>query len=80
MDGDAPRTADEVRRFLDAWIVQRRLRLGRGRDGLVVGVTLFLGTTAVARQLLAAPAAGRPLERGMALAQRTRVAVRRLRR
>lgn len=49
-------------------------------DGLVASVTLSFDTTTVARQLLAAPPAGSPLERGIALAQRARVAARRLRR
>lgn len=47
------------------------------RDGLVDQVRLFFDTTDIARQLLAAPAAGSPIERVMALAQRIRVRLRR---
>ena len=47
------------------------------RDGQVDHVRLFFDTTDVARQLLAAPPAGSPLERVIALAQRARVRLRR---
>lgn len=51
----------------------------RFRAGRVVAVLLFFDTTAVARQLLAAPAAGSPLERAVAIGQRLRVAAVRFR-
>jgi predicted ester cyclase len=44
----------------------------RFRDQQVVDVQLFFDTTDVARQLLAAPPAGSPIERVIALAQRVR--------
>lgn len=44
----------------------------RFRDRQVVDVRLFFDTTDAARQLLAAPAAGSPLERVAVLAQRPR--------
>lgn len=47
------------------------------RDGRVDHLQLFFDTTDVARQLLAAPPAGSPLERVMALSQRVRVRLRR---
>ena len=47
------------------------------RDGQVDHVRLFFDTTDVARQLLAAPPAGSPLERVIALSQRARVRLRR---
>ena len=47
------------------------------QDGRVDHVRLFFDTTDVARQLLAAPPAGSPLERVIALSQRVRVRLRR---
>jgi len=47
------------------------------RDGQVDHVRLFFDTTDVARQLLAAPPSGSPLERVIALSQRVRVRLRR---
>jgi predicted ester cyclase len=44
----------------------------RFRDHLVVDAALFFDTTDVARQLLAAPPAGSPIERVIALVQRIR--------
>ena len=44
-------------------------------DGRVVAVELFFDSTAVARQLLAAPPAGSPLESVIALGQRVRVRI-----
>lgn len=52
----------------------------RFQEGKVVEATLFFDTTDVARQLLAAPPAGSPLERVVAGTQRLRVGLRRLRR
>jgi predicted ester cyclase len=49
-------------------------------DGLVIAGTLYFDATDVARQLLAAPPAGSPLERVVAWAQRVRVRVRDVRR
>lgn len=45
-------------------------------DGLVIADTLYFDATDVARQLLAAPPAGSPLERVIAVTQRVRVAIR----
>ena len=47
------------------------------REGQVDHVRLFFDTTDVARQLLAAPPAGSPLEHVIALSQRVRVRLRR---
>ena len=47
------------------------------RDGQVDHVRLFFDTTDIARQLLAAPPAGSPFERVIALSQRVRVRLRR---
>lgn len=49
-------------------------------DGLVIAATLYFDATDVARQLLAAPPAGSPLEHVIAGAQRIRVRVRDVRR
>jgi predicted ester cyclase len=50
----------------------------RFRHGHVVAVDLFFDTTSVARQLLAAPLAGSPMESVIALSQRLRVRAHRL--
>lgn len=52
----------------------------RFRDRTVIAATLFFDTTDVARQVLAAPPAGSPLERGIVLSQRLRARMRRRRR
>jgi ketosteroid isomerase-like protein len=52
----------------------------RFQDGLVTAVTMFFDTTGVARQVLAAPPAGSPLERVIAAAQRVRARLRRRKR
>jgi len=50
----------------------------RFRNHLVVDICLFFDATDAARQLLAAPRAGSPLERIVVLAQRLRAKTRRL--